>query len=101
MSFLKQDHHHDLLFIKVTPNSSCTKITGKFVDEKNQSYLKVNLAAVPEDGKANLELIKFLAKILKIPKSKIEIIRGEISRMKVLQISASCDYNSIFTQTGQ
>ena len=75
-----------LLHIKVTPNSSQTKISGKFLDEKNQEHIKINLAAVPEDNKANIELIKFLAKTLKIPKSKIEIIRGETSRMKVIKI---------------
>jgi hypothetical protein len=84
MSFLQKD----LLFVRVTPNSSSTKISGKFVDEKNQEYLKINVAAVPEDGKANEELIKFLAKKLKISKSQIEIIRGETSRIKVARIDA-------------
>lgn len=75
-----------LLQVKVIPNSSRTKIAGKFLDEKNQEYLKINLTAVPEDGKANEALIKFLAKELKISKSKIEIIRGETSRIKLLRI---------------
>lgn len=87
MSFLQQNSDHILLYVKVTPNSSKTKISGKFIDEKNQEYLKVNLAAVPEDGKANDELIKFLCKFLKISKSKIEILRGETSRIKVVKIS--------------
>lgn len=101
MSFLKQELGRNLLYVKVTPNSSRTKISGKFIDEKNQKYLKVNLAAAPEDGKANEELIKFLAKLLKIPKSKIEIMRGETSRLKTLRVDASCDYTAIVTQTGQ
>lgn len=75
-----------ILNIKVTPNSAKTKIAGKFFDEKNQEWTKINLAAVPEDGKANEELIKFLSKLLKISKSKIEIIRGETSRMKVVKL---------------
>jgi len=82
MSFLKQD----LLFLRITPNAAQTKISGKFIDEKNQEYLKINVAEVPEDGKANEELIKFLSKLLKIPKSKIEMIRGETSRIKVVKI---------------
>jgi len=86
MSFLKQNSDHFLLHVKVTPNSSQTKIAGKFIDEKNQEHLKINLAAVPEDGKANDALIKFLSKILEIPKSKIEILRGETSRMKVVKV---------------
>ena len=80
---------HSIFHIKVTPNSSQTKISGKFLDEKNQTHIKINLAAVPEDGKANAELIKFLAKLLKISKSKIEIIRGETSRMKVVKVEGT------------
>ncbi len=82
MSFLQGD----LIFLRVTPNAAQTKISGKFIDEKNQEYLKISVAAVPEDGKANEELIKFLSKLLKIPKSKIEVIRGETSRMKVARV---------------
>ncbi len=89
MSFLKQENHHILLYVKVAPHSSKNKIAGKFVDEKNQEWLKVNITAVPEDGKANEELIKFLAKTLKISKSTIEIIRGETARMKVVKFEQS------------
>ncbi len=87
MSFLKQENDHFLLYIKATPNSTKSKISGKFTDEKNQEYLKINLAAVPEDGKANEELIRFLSKLLNISKSKIEVIRGETSRIKVVRIT--------------
>jgi uncharacterized protein len=83
---MQQNYDHFLLHVKVTPNSSTTKISGKFLDEKNQEYLKINLAAVPTDGKANDALIKFLSKFLKIPKSKIEILRGETSRIKVVKV---------------
>lgn len=87
MSFLRQENNHFLLYIKATPNSAKNKINGKFTDEKNQEYLKINLAAVPEDGKANEELIRFLSELLKIPKSKIEVIRGNVARIKVVKIS--------------
>lgn len=86
MSFLQNNSDHSLLFVKVTPNSSQNKIGDVVLDEKNQEYLKVNICAVPEDDKANKELIKFLSKTFKIPKSKIEILRGNNSRMKVLKL---------------
>ncbi|MBU6140821.1 MAG: DUF167 domain-containing protein [Proteobacteria bacterium] len=86
MSFLRENLGGDLIFVRVTTNAVQTKIGGKFIDEKNQEYLKINVAAVPEKGMANEELIKFLAKKLKIPQSKIEIIRGETSRLKVLKL---------------
>jgi uncharacterized protein (TIGR00251 family) len=86
VNFCEKKSDHFLLHIKATPNSSKTKISGIFTDEKNQQHLKINLAAVPEDGKANEVLIKFLSKILEIPKSKIEILRGENNRNKTVRI---------------
>lgn len=82
MSFLQSD----LLFVRVNAGASQTKIVGRFFDEKNQEYLKVSLAAIAEDGKANDELIRFLSKKLEIPKSQIEILRGEKAQIKVLKL---------------
>ncbi|MCK5491294.1 MAG: DUF167 domain-containing protein [Candidatus Pacebacteria bacterium] len=48
--------------------------------------LRVYLTAVPVDGKANKELIKLLAKELKIGKSRIAIIKGEKKSEKIIEI---------------
>ncbi|MCB1559420.1 MAG: DUF167 domain-containing protein [Alphaproteobacteria bacterium] len=48
--------------------------------------LKVSVTAVPEKGKANQSLIKLLSKHWKIPKSEIEIIKGETERHKILSV---------------
>ena len=52
----------------------------------NLLELKVYLTAVPVDGKANKELIKLLAKELNISKSRINIIRGEKNKEKIIEI---------------
>ena len=93
MSFLQKHSDYFLLFAKVTPNSSKNKIGEVFIDKKNQEHLKINICAVPEDAKANEELIKFLSKTFKISKSKIEILRGNTSRMKVLKIYEKTSLN--------
>lgn len=93
MSFLQKNSDYFLLFVKVTPNSSKNKIGEVFIDEKNQEHLKINICAVPEDDKANEELVKFLSKTFKIPKSKIEILRGNTSRIKVLKIYSETSLN--------
>ena len=41
---------------------------------------------MPEKGKVNENLIAFLARILKIPKSDIHILTGETSHLKKLNI---------------
>jgi len=52
----------------------------------NLPDLKIYLTAVPVDGKANKELIKLLAKELNISKSRINIIRGEKNKEKIIEI---------------
>jgi len=49
---------------------------------------RVKLTQAPVDNKANLALIKFLAGELNLKKSQIQIIKGEKSREKIIEISA-------------
>jgi len=65
-----------IFFIKAQPNSSKNKIAGLYGEA-----LKINIKAPAVEGAANKELIKFLSKTFKIPKSEI-IIKGETSKRK-------------------
>ena len=67
--------------VQVIPKSSCSEVVGWEGD-----ILKIRIAAIPDKGKANKELIRFLAKKLKIAKSQITIVSGEKSRRKRLQV---------------
>lgn len=55
-------------------------------DENNLPFLKIYLTAVPIQGKANKELIKLLSEKLGVSKSKIEIIKGEKNKEKIIEI---------------
>ena len=68
--------------LKITPRASKNEIVGKMSD----GILKIKLKAPPVDGEANKELIKFLSKEWKIPKSKLEIISGKTSKIKIIKI---------------
>ena len=70
-----------ILNIRVIPNAKCEKI------KKYENGLRVYVTAPPEDGRANRALIKLLSKELNIPKSKIEIIKGERGREKIIKIN--------------
>lgn len=77
----------------VMPNASKTEILGEIeIPEDNALYkvsskaLKLRLAAQAIDGKANAELISFLAKYYKVPKSSIIIDSGEKSRFKLVRV---------------
>ena len=47
------------------------------------------MAARPERGRANKELLKALSKALGIPRSQIAIVSGHTSRHKVVALAAS------------
>ena len=71
-----------LLELKVVPQS------GKqgFARDKS-GVIKCFLKSPPEDGKANLELVKLLSKTLKIPQADIQLILGATSRKKTIKIN--------------
>ena len=73
-----------MLDIKVIPRSSRSEIVEFLPD----GSLKVKLAAVPEKGKANDELIEVLAAYFDVRKDAIELITGEISQRKRVRIRA-------------
>ena len=74
------------LVVRLTPNARRSEILGWGMDEKGRSVLMVKLAVAPVDGKANLELIKFIARLLDCAKSQVVLLRGEASRQKVLEV---------------
>ncbi|MDD4555771.1 MAG: DUF167 family protein [Alphaproteobacteria bacterium] len=75
-----------LIRVRISPNSSSCSVKGIFTSADGEDFLKVNVISVPERGKANRELITFLAKKLKIAKSNFEIISGETDRYKKILI---------------
>ena len=49
----------------------------------------IGINAAPEKGKANAELIAFIAKMLGLSRSSITILRGESSRHKTIRIEST------------
>lgn len=70
------------LRIKVTTKQPKTEYVGTLDD----GTIKIRLKAVPEKGKANEELIRFLAKELGVHKSAIEVISGATDTVKLVRI---------------
>jgi uncharacterized protein (TIGR00251 family) len=70
-----------VLRLTVAPGAQRTKVMGLHGDR-----LKMRLAAPPEKGAANQELIAFLAKALDLPKSSLKLTGGAQSRTKVVAV---------------
>lgn len=51
-----------------------------------EGALKLRVAAPPVDGKANSEVCRYLAKLLGLPQTKVEVVRGASGRDKVVLI---------------
>ncbi len=80
-------HLHDgkvgsALAVRITPRASRNKIVEVLAD----GTIKIHIAAPPVDGEANEELIAFLADVLSIPKSRLEIVAGQSGRDKLISV---------------
>ena len=72
----------------IKPNSGTTRVYGIYRDR-----IKIKLAAVPEKGKANKELINFISDKIGVPKKNIKIVAGEKSTYKEVSIKSDKDLN--------
>lgn len=70
------------LALRITPRSSRNQIAGVL----NDGTVKVHLAADPANDTLNTELIAFLAEVLGVPKSRVEIVAGESGRDKLVSV---------------
>ncbi len=74
------------LRVKARPGAPETKIREIFEDEHGE-VLKIDVAAEPVKGRANIELVRFLAKELKVGKENIKIISGAGEKLKLIKIN--------------
>jgi uncharacterized protein (TIGR00251 family) len=70
------------LTIRVTPRARKTEIGELMAD----GTLRIRIQQPPVEGKANQALVKFLAEILEVRKSRIEIVAGERGLDKIVSI---------------
>ena len=80
-----------ILRVRLTPSSSSCRLGGIFVAPNGDGFLKICVVSVAEKGKANRELINWLAQQLQISKSDVHIIAGELDRYKKILITANKD----------
>jgi hypothetical protein len=68
--------------VKVHPRAKKDAVAGEF-----GNALKLSLTAPPAEGRANEACRKFVAKLLKVPRSSVTIASGQASREKVIRVS--------------
>ena len=70
------------LAVRVTPRASRNEIVEMLED----GTIRVRIAAPPVDDEANNTLLEFLAEILGVPKSRLDIVAGETGRDKLISV---------------
>jgi uncharacterized protein len=68
--------------VRVTPRASRNEVTAIQED----GTVKVRLTSSPKESDANIALVAYLAEVLGVPPSKIEIVAGQTGRDKLISI---------------
>jgi len=74
------------LSVHLQPGAKTNAVRGMHGDA-----VKLSITVAPQDGRANRALIQFLAGLLDIPKSSIQLVSGQTSRLKRIFISGQPD----------
>jgi uncharacterized protein (TIGR00251 family) len=69
------------LSVKVVPGASRSRVAGVF-----DRALRVAVAAPPEGGRANAEVIDLLAGVFGVKRASVQILRGQTQRLKLIRI---------------
>ena len=70
-----------VLRVRVQPGAGRASVTGRHGDA-----LALKVAAPPIGGRANSECLEFVADLLSVRKSQVEIVSGEKSRVKRVRV---------------
>ena len=73
-----------ILMVYARPNAKKSALSGEY-----NAHLKIQIAAVPEDGRANAALIEYLSEIFELSQKSIKIIKGSTAKNKQVFLSAA------------
>jgi uncharacterized protein YggU (UPF0235/DUF167 family) len=76
------------LYVKVTPKAKSARLTKEVLSDGSWLF-KIAVTTAPEDGKANKAVLDALSKELKIPKSRLSITHGLLSREKIIRVASN------------
>lgn len=72
-----------LLRIRIAPNSAKNQLI------LSEDIIKLKITAQPIENKANKAVVEYLSKLFKIPKTSINIVKGDTSKDKTLLLKTS------------
>ena len=78
---IRSDGADTLIACHVQPGASRSAVIGAY-----DGRVKIAIQSPPVDGRANAALLDFLRRKLDVPKSRIELVRGQTDRRKTVRI---------------
>lgn len=79
------------IYVKAKPNAKVSKIV-RWLDE---TTVEIAIHAPPKEGKANAELIRFLADKLDTSKTSISIVSGTMAKLKRVELPDSVKLDAL------
>nr|XP_057931859.1 UPF0235 protein C15orf40 homolog [Doryrhamphus excisus] len=76
--------------VHVKPGSKHNNVT-----DVSTEAVGVAIAAPPTDGEANAELLRYMAEVLDVKKSRVSLEKGSRSRDKVISVDSTLDPEEI------
>ena len=76
-----------IIRVRVIPNAKHSEVMGRV-----GSIVRVRIAAPAMEGKANEELLEFLAEFFGVAPRHVSILRGEKGKEKTVQIEGRPDH---------
>ena len=83
---LKIEGNAVTFWLRVKPRSSRERLRLDSAGELN-----LELHAAPTEGQANAACVNFFARLLRLPRASIDIVKGERSRRKLIRIRGGGD----------
>jgi uncharacterized protein (TIGR00251 family) len=80
-TYLREQDGGVLLSLKLQPRASANEI-----GEPLGSELRIKVTAPPVDSAANEALVRFLADVLDCGRNRVELVRGQTSRHKLVKL---------------
>lgn len=93
MSAIKWQDGDLLLKCRLQPKASVDEFVGLLAEA-----LKIRISAPPIEGRANAQLIKFLAKAFGVAKRDVEVLSGGLGRSKRVRIQLPTKIPDIIRQ---
>lgn len=83
---LRQTASGIVIRFRLTPKSSADRVEG-LIETAEGPALQARVRAPPSEGEANAALVRLVASWVDLPKSRISVIAGHKSRIKLVEIA--------------